>query len=692
MKGQNKTGCNPIEHILSALYNSKSASPEDPEFQTALEMKAFMDEMPGGFFIYRADGNEEIVYANKAMVRLFACDSLEEFRELTNNSFRGLVHPEDLDEVERSIREQIALNQFDLDYVEYRIIQKDGEIRWVEDYGHFIHSPSGDFFYVFAGDATEKRRLQTEKQSQRMEIIEGLSNNYDSILYVDLDTDTILPYRFSCRAIQYFGTDHPIHSFHSFCTAYSGTWVHPEDRPLVMQELEPSRIREKLFLSSAYYVNYRAIENGDIQYFQMRIASVGKTNPSARVVIGFRRVDDEIRHELEQKRMMKEALEHAHLANISKNTFLANMSHDIRTPLNAINGFVSLARNHISEPEKLSEYIDRIQSSSEQLISLVNDILEISRMESGIIQTVDTPCCLSDLAAEVQAALARRAESKHISLSTDISSLQHPWVYGDPDKLKRLLICFGSNAVKYTENGGWVRIQVVEKKAPSNNYASYEFSVEDNGIGIEAEHMERIFEPFERVRNTTFSGVHGTGLGLTIAKQLTEIMDGTLSAESTPGKGSRFTVAFDLRILQQGVFDPEQAQDVLLARMQGRKILLVDDNELNLELETELLEDIGFQVETALDGQAALQILLEKDPDYYGLILMDIQMPIMNGYEAAQLIRAMEDPVLSTIPIIALSANAFEEDRRMSRKSGMNAHIPKPLNTEQLLELMAEII
>ena len=215
-----------IEQILSTLCTpeeghrrEKTTSVPSQDFrkQTALELKAFMDEMPGGFFIYHADGNEEILYANKAMVRLYNCSSLAEFRELTGNSFRGLVHPEDLEAVEASIWEQISESKYDLDYVEYRIIQKGGEIRWVEDYGHFLRSESaGDLFYVFIGDATEKRAQQNEEQLRRLEVIEGLSSNYESILYVDLKEDSILPYRMSPRAMQLFGDSFRLRSFQWF--------------------------------------------------------------------------------------------------------------------------------------------------------------------------------------------------------------------------------------------------------------------------------------------------------------------------------------------------------------------------------------------------------------------------------------------------------------------------------------------
>ncbi len=701
MSGNINTEQNLIEHILTILCTSdynltsgkSSARPNATQVQASLELKAFMDQMPGGFFIYHADGKEELLYVNQAILRLYNCNSLEEFKELTGNSFRGMVHPEDLEAVEASIWKQIHESKYDLDYVEYRIIQKGGQIRWVEDYGHFIHSDSdGDFFYVFASDATEKRKQQTDELLRRLEVIEGLSSTYESILYVDLDNDNITPYRMSSRTSLLFETSSLPYTFSCFRSGYVDTWVFAEDRELVAQAMEPARIQQSLASSEEYYVNFRVAQDETLSYYQLRIAGVGMQTPYKRIVLGFRLVDAEIRQEIEQKKLFEEALKEARLANIAKNTFLANMSHDIRTPLNAIQGFVTLAQNHMLEKEKLEEYIGKIQISSELLLSLFNDILEISRMESGSFQTEESSCCLSDLVLDVCKSLSLRAEKSHTSVTSDFSGLEHPYVYTDPDKLKQILSCLGSNAVKYTHKNGSVRISVTEQKACSNNYASYRFCVEDNGIGIDPENLGRIFEPFERLKNTTFSGIHGTGLGLTIVKRLVEILDGSISVESTPGKGSRFIVTLSLRIQEQKAFQPETAQEILIKRMGNRSILLVDDNELNLELATELLEDLGFHVDTAPDGQKALEKLTESDPGCYGLILMDIQMPIMNGYETTQLIRSQEDPVLRSIPIIALSANAFDEDRRMSRRSGMNAHMPKPLDTDQLLSLMMDII
>ena len=725
-----------MEYILYALDAPEEAScnlrsPDgshilnDANIRAAHEVKKFMDEMPGGFFIYHADGQEELIYANKAMLHIFNCETIAELRELTGNSFRGIVHPDDLEAVEESIRFQIAHSQHDLDYVEYRIIQKGGKIRWIEDYGHFIQSKyMGGIFYVFAGDATEKRKRQAaekaallsekkerEKQLQsqieeydkelkvinqehlrRLEVIEGLSINYESILYVNLDADRILPYRLSSRTEQQFGEKFEPCSYRWYVDDYIRTWVCPEDRESVHQATAPEYMREKLSKSNTYYINYRVRKDGELQYLQLRIVNVSPDKHISRAVLGYRRVDDEVQYEMEQKKILEDALNHARLANIAKDTFLSNMSHDMRTPLNAIAGYTALARNHTHDPELMEEYLRKIETSGKQLLSLINDVLEISRIESGTIQSEEAECHLPSVMEKLKLSLLPTANRKAITLSLDLSCLEHGDIYCDSEKLERVLHCLISNAIKYTGNGGQVRLIVREHKEDANNYGTYRFLVEDDGIGISPEFLKRIFDPFERVQNTTQSGIQGTGLGLTIAKNMVEMMGGTIQVQSTPGKGSCFTVTFNFRLSALPASSSSPITQAVLHLVGKRKLLLVDDNDINVEIESELLEELGFSVDTAPNGQVALEMVENSAPDTYALILMDIQMPVMNGYEAARAIRSLGNPRLSGIPIIALSSNAFEEDRQMSRESGMNAHIPKPVDIPELLNLMAKSI
>ncbi len=733
---------NLIEHmlmILSAAQDndinidllSESTSSEEiklplgqSNIDSILEMIRFMDEMPGGFLIYHADGNEEIIYANKALLRIFQCNTLAEFRYITGNSFKGLVYREDLDTVEHSITEQVANSQHDLDYVEYRIVRKDGAIRWVEDHGHFIHSQTvGDIFYVFISDATEKRnhhmsekaalisekkeneqklqnlieeydkerKIINQEQLRRLEVIEGLSVNYASILYVDLDTDKVLPYRLSVRNENQFGSEFKAHTFSRYAKDYVNTWVHPEDRALVARVTTPEYIREKLTNSKTYYVNYRIQSNDATQYLQLRIVNVSNSQHISQVVMGYRNVDEEVLLAREQQKALEDALNNAKLANNAKNTFLSNMSHDMRTPLNAIFGYTMLAKQHIETPDVALSYLNKIDTSAKQLLELIEKVLEISLMESKDIYIKETECNLCDIIQDVQKNIQVLADNKKITLSVNATSLEHCDIYGDQDKLKQFLMYLANNAIKYTKNGGSINITAEEIERLPNDCSVYRFTVKDTGIGIHKEFLEHIFEPFEREQNTTFSGIHGTGLGLTIAKNIVEMMGGTIIADSTVGVGSIFTVTLRLRT-QPNPLQTVIDTDLILDQIMHHKILVVDDNEINLEIETEILQGLGFTIKTATNGVNAVNIIKESEPGEYALIIMDIQMPVMDGRHATKAIRELEHPVLSRIPIIALSANAFEHDKRMSLKCGMDAHLTKPIDVPLLLETMARII
>ena len=709
--------------LVSLITKKQQDESISANMKTAIEMINFMDEMPGGFLIYYAEREEKIIYANKALLRLFQCTSFREFQELTGNSFRGIVHPEDLDRVEMSIWEQIAASQYDFDYVEYRIIRKDGSIGWVEDYGHFVKSDSaGGIFYVFIGDATEKhnrqqkernallnaQKLEAEKLQniiatydkekklinqehlRRLEVIEGLSVNYDIILYTDLDTDKVLPYRLNNRIEQQFNYEHNPCDFVEFVSGYINTWVHPDDRQRVLNAISTDNIREKLSDNKTFDINYRICEEDMIQFLQLRFIDVGDGNHISQVVIGSRRIDEEILQEMEQKQILEDALNRANVAIEAKNTFLSNMSHDMRTPLNAIFGFTTLAKSNIGNQQLTRRYLERIEDSSHQLLDLIEKVLEIARTESEDVHFTETKCNLEEVVREVYNSLRPKANDKSISFSLECTDLKHPDVYSNPEKLRQLIKYLTHNAIKYNKINGKVNIILKESEEISEEYFLYQIVVRDNGIGISEDFLEHIFEPFEREKNTTDSQVLGIGLGLTIAKNIANRMDGDIEVSSTLGEGSTFTVTLRLRIQTDSCTNEEQS-DNFYANLPGKRILLVEDNEINLEIETELLQGIGFIIETASDGSIAVDKLKSAKPGYFSLVLMDIQMPVMNGYEASKAIRKLEDPALSQIPIIALSANAFESDRQMSLESGMNEHLAKPIDIPLLLNTISYI-
>lgn len=714
-----------IEQILRrlCLVKSDSVCPEedDREKEAVSALTHFLDEMPGGFLAYYADRGEEIIYANRSLLRIFQCETMEEFRAHTNNSFRGLVHPDDLEEVEKSILAQIADSQYDLDYVEYRICRKDGSIGWIEDYGHFVHIEGlGNIFYVFLGDATEKRnqlvqeknlliseKMEKERKLQdliqafdeerglinqeyarQMEVIEGLSVNYEAICYVDLDRDEITPYRLSPRTSMLFYEKLPDRTFSKYADGYVKLCVHPEDQKLVARNTAPDFIRKKLANVQTYYFNYRVMEGEELQYLQLRVVNVGHEGGVNQLVLGYRRVDEEIRRQMEQQAMLAEALAQANLAMSSKNTFLSNMSHEMRTPLNAIFGFTTLAKMSLDNPEEVSGYLDRVETAGHQLLNMIEEVLEASALSGQTSVGLDeAECNLLSVVQDVYNFLCPQAQEKELHFALDCEKLVHVAAYADQDKLRQLIMYLANNAVTYTDPGGRVSISVYEAEELPNDYVLYRFVVEDTGIGINPNFLEKVFEPFSREKNSTLSGVHGIGLGLAIVKNLVDMMGGTLDVKSTVNVGSTFTVTLALRVQPL----PGELQRSASGGKVVQRILLAEDNDINREIAEELLGMMGFDIDSAENGLVALNKVKDSSSGSYDVILMDLQMPVMDGWEAAREIRALPDPVLAHIPIVALSANALECDHERSKECGINAHLAKPMDLSQVVSTIEEL-
>ena len=710
-----------IEQVLRVLCQPDGASRDELSQKDGMTgaFVHFMDEMPGGFLIYRASQGEEIIYANRSLLRIFQCETMEEFRAHTGNSFRGLVHPDDLKAVEESIRSQVEASQHDFDYVEYRVRRRDGSIRWIEDYGHFVQTESeGGIFYVFLGDATEKReslmeektrlmneRLERERKLRhlieeydkertlineeylrQLEVLEGLSVNYEAICYVDLDRDQVIPYRLSVRTAALFYNKLTDRAYSSYATGYVDMWVHPEDRELVTKATSPEYLKEKLEDCLTFYINYRVLVSGELQYIQLRVVNVSHEEGVCQVVMGYRRVDEEIQQQMEQQSLLAEALAKANLAINSKNTFLSNMSHDMRTPLHAIFGFTSLAKLNLENTAEAADYLDRVETASRQLLDMIDKVLEVSSLDGETAELEETECDLRQTVGDVYSFLEPQAQEKDISFTLNCDSLRHNIVFTDQEKLRQLVMYLANNALTYTNPGGRVSIRVEEGEELSAEYAVYRITVEDTGIGISSEFLDKLFEPFSREKNTTLGGVHGIGLGLTIAKNIVDMMGGVLSVQSAIDKGSTFTAAFRFRVQAWHASARKQAEEGAAFR-----ILLVEDNEINREIEMELLGELGFEIDPAENGMIALEKMRDSDPDYYDVVLMDLQMPVMDGWQASVAIRALPDKAKARVPIIALSANALERDLRKSRECGLDAHLRKPMDLALLLRTMEEL-
>lgn len=379
-------------------------------------------------------------------------------------------------------------------------------------------------------------------------------------------------------------------------------------------------------------------------------------------------------------------------ANDAKTRFLFNMGHDIRTPMNAIIGFSELLEKHVDEPKKVKDYIKKIKASSSLLLSLINYVLEMARIESGEATLKEEIVNLEILKEMFDTVFEPTVKEKKLSYSCKMD-IEHFYVICDKTKVREILINIVSNSVKYTQKGGKVMVNIIEEEKTEEGCASYRFIIEDTGIGMSEEYLPHIFEEFTREHTSTESKVVGTGLGLPIVKALVDLMGGTIDVESKVGKGTKFTVVLPLRLTTEEQFLANQKQKKAkrMQEMKGKRILLAEDNDLNAEIAMTILQESGFEVEHAQDGVICMEMLKEKPFDYYDVILMDIQMPNMDGYQTTKEIRRLED-ARASIPIVAMTANAFEEDRKKAFDVGMDGYITKPMTMDVLFATLEEVL
>ncbi len=396
------------------------------------------------------------------------------------------------------------------------------------------------------------------------------------------------------------------------------------------------------------------------------------------------RVNEKMR---ENQQLLEEALVRAEAGNRAKSEFLFNMSHDIRTPMNAILGFSNLMMEHQYDKDKIRDIAGKIQGAADNLMHLLNNVLDMSQLEGGRVAVAEKPCDLVETVTEAQDFLREDVERKRLTVNVDTVDVKNRKVYCDVLKLNQILLHLLSNAVKFSKEGGIVNIALHQDESGTEGKAAYRIHVKDNGIGMSEEFRCHVFEAFERERTSTVSGKQGVGLGLPIVKKLAELMGGTIDIASRPNEGTECILRLTLRLQEEaGEKNPAQSEEV--PDFTDRRLLLVEDNELNAEIAQTILEEVGFQVEVAENGKAALEMVEGSQPGYYDLVLMDIQMPVMDGYQAARAIRALPKPELAGIPIIALTANALEEDQKKALESGMNAHVAKPIDVPMFLETL----
>ena len=798
--------------------------------------------MPGGFFIYKAEEPEELIYANSAVFDIFGCADLEEFKALTGFTFRGMVHPEDYNRISVSIADQISTSSEQMDYAEYRITRRDGKIRWVDDYGHYCETKSyGGIYVVFISDITEKREERETDKATRDAVISTLINAYNTVWLIndvvtekstlyhsDLDTVHTEAIRNALSHARYTDTK----------TEYVITMVVKEDQERMQEQIGLPYILKQFETRDQFSVSFvRDLKSGP-RHYRIDFGKVMMPGGRVGVMMGFKDVDDEVRQEqamqqaLEDARKAEEEYRQAAQKRISyekvaqalagdyfiiyivdpdtdqfveysateeyddlgvektgddffnasrknmkrliyqddrdriletfykekvmsilerdgsftmkyrliledkpiwvsmkatlfvdedgrhliigtnnidaqmkrekdyqqhiaeartsaRNDFLANMSHDIRTPMNAIVGYTNIAKSRKDEPEIVDDALEKIGSSSHYLLSLINDILDISKIESGKMKVILMPCDLGDIFHRIEDITALQARNKSLIISYQHESVRHLHVNADELRIEQVLVNIISNAIKYTPSGKTVDLIAEEEHAGGNRYR-YRFIVRDTGIGISEDYLPHLFESFTREEKSTVNRIQGTGLGLAITAKVVELMGGTISVKSTVGEGSEFTVELELESLDRETEEKESEHDTV--DLTGRHVLLVEDNEINAEIAFMILSQYGVEVDRAEHGQIGLEKVQQHPDSYYDAVLMDIQMPVMNGYEATRAIRALDGVYYKTVPIIAMSANAYDEDVKECLAAGMNAHIAKPYKPEDLVILLYQHI
>ncbi len=579
----------------------------------------------------------------------------------------------------------------------------DGSVRWARVTVRIMQNPTNDHLecILYGMDISEEvaqRKAFEQRANHHLALFNALARDYLNVYLINPDTDTVHVLKLDGFVTSGLtGNSSTAYPYGATYNRYIDERVHPDDKEWLREAMSIPAVTRELAQTPEYIGSYRVVSEGDVHYYQFKYLNAENGEG---ILAGFQNIDATIAAERDQQEILKTALTAAEEANTAKSAFLSNVSHDIRTPLNAIIGFNDLAMKHLDDTQVTKRYLDKVAVSSNHLLSLINDVLDMSHIESGCVSLEEAPINLPAMFADLRTIIAGNAEAAGITLVFDTLAVHHTTVIGDELKIRKVLVNILGNAVKFTPRGGTVKFSVEERDLRSSDYAHFLFRIEDNGVGMSREFKSHAFEAFAREAGSDQAPAAGTGLGLSIVKNLVNMMDGTVVFESERGKGTKFTVSLHLKKADEraaalpgadgadeAVTDEAHEEDLT-----GKRILLVEDNELNREIAFEILKEAGFVVDTANDGSMAVAKVAENEPGTYDLVLMDVMMPVMNGYEATHAIRGMDDPARAGVPIIAVTANAFSSDRDEALAAGMDGHIAKPINVDSLITKMRELI
>lgn len=619
-------------------------------------------------------------------------------------ALENAVYPEDAEGFRKvmdpgHLREMAQCTQ---DYAEelcqYRMNRP--QVQWLEQHVTYIRRGEQVLINILGRDIT-KEKLQEEARlkdaQEQAGIIGSLSSMFFATYYADLEKGNF-------RSVSQLGeVEKVLGKETDYMTAlriYAETFVHPEDRADYLHVMSARNLSQVLgkdqpFVTFAYRKNPGHTGAGQEGWIRATavMAQADSSGKAKGVVYAAQDVTKSKRKEMREQRAIQAACEAANHANASKSEFLSRMSHDIRTPMNGIMGMTKIAADHLEDHEKVRDCLGKITASGSSLLSLVNEILDMSELEAGNVDLVADEFRISDLIQELAASLQPQIEEKGMKLVIPPVEVEHEEVIGDRGRISQAFLNILGNSIKFTPQGGHLGLTVIERETKKYGCCFYDFIFEDDGIGMTEEFLPHIYEPFSRAEDSRVSRIEGTGLGMTIAQNIVHMMGGSIKVASTLGKGTRVTVTLLLKLRKytgkNSETAPEAGENAADARFRGRRILLVEDNIINQEIAMEIIGSTGASVECASNGKEGLERFETRPEGYFDLVFMDIQMPVMNGYEAARAIRKLPRGDALSVPIVALSANSYAEDVAASREAGMNAHMTKPLEIAGLAAMMS---
>lgn len=586
------------------------------------------------------------------------------------------------------IREKIA--EEGSYFYDYAISSDDGSrvyfrVKFIAD------TENHDIVYIGARNFDTQARNDMRRKVQET-IIDSLMEDFEFISYFDSMLGRNVIYRCpdEYREVFFEGGEENLADYKSLTHFFAQEFISEENREQFLKDTDRENIYLQLFSRAVFTYRFTAKRGGEDCYFEAKFAK----NPEApgTLVLGVRSVDDATRREMQLNAELKEAKTQAEAASDAKSDFFSRMSHDIRTPINGVVGMTEIARRHLEEPQRIADCLDKINGASHHLLSLINDVLDMSRIESGKTEIHDAYMDMGMLADTCGSMMLGYMKDRDLKFVRDYGNFAHPAVMGDELRLRQVILNILGNAVKFTPDGGTVTLRIRELTGngpDADGNIVFRFDISDTGVGMSEEYLEHVWDTFSQENNDVRSTYQGTGLGMPIAKSLIGLMGGDISVQSKLGLGTTFTILMRMKPCERPDKEDETAPEFDL---KGAKVLLVEDNSLNLEIARELLENEGMIVTTAENGRIAVEIFEGMAPGSFDIILMDIMMPEMDGIEATKHIRACGREDAREIPIVAMTANAFKDDVARSEEAGMDAHVSKPIELKILFGTLSSLL